>query len=38
MNANQIYLSNRTKDKAQILKNLFEGLEVINWGTLPILI
>ena len=35
MNANQIYLSNRTKDKAQILKNLFEGLEVINWGTLP---
>ena len=35
MNAQQIYLSNRTKEKAQILKNLFEGLEVIDWGMLP---
>ena len=35
MNAQQIYLSNRTKEKAQILKNLFEGIEVIDWGMLP---
>jgi len=35
MNAQQIYLSNRTKEKAQILKNLFEGIEVIDWGVLP---
>ena len=35
MNAQQIYLSNRTKEKAQILKNLFEGLEIIDWGVLP---
>ena len=34
MNAQQIYLSNRTKEKAQMLKNLFEGLEVIDWGEL----
>ena len=35
MNAPQIYLSNRTKEKAQILKNLFDGIEVIDWGILP---
>ena len=35
MNAHQIYLSNRTKEKAEILKNLFEGVEVIDWGALP---
>jgi shikimate dehydrogenase len=35
MNAQQIYLCNRTKEKAQILKNLFEGIEVITWGSLP---
>ena len=35
MNAPQIYLSNRTKEKAQILKKLFDGLEVIDWGMLP---
>ena len=35
MNAQQIYLSNRTKEKAQILKNLFEGIEIVDWGTLP---
>ena len=34
MNAHQIYLSNRTKEKAQILKKLFEGIEVIDWGLL----
>ena len=35
MNAKKIYLCNRTKEKAQILKNLFEGIEVIDWGVLP---
>ena len=35
MNAQQIYLSNRTKEKAQILKSLFEEIEVIDWGSLP---
>ena len=35
MNAQQIYVSNRTKERAQILKNLFEGIEVIEWGALP---
>ena len=35
MNVTQIYLSNRTKEKAQILKGLFDGIEIVNWGTLP---
>ena len=35
LNVPQIYLSNRTKEKAQILKKLFDGLEVIDWGILP---
>jgi len=35
MNAPRIYLSNRTKEKAQILKKLFDGLDVIDWGILP---
>ena len=35
MNATQIYLSNRTKEKAQIIKKLFDGLEIIDWGILP---
>ena len=35
LNAPQIYLSNRTKEKALILKKLFDGLEVIDWGILP---
>jgi len=35
MNVKQIYLSNRTKKNAQILKNLFEDLEIIDWGVLP---
>lgn len=35
MNAQQIYLCNRTKEKAQTLKNQFEGIEVITWGSLP---
>ena len=35
MNAHRIYLSNRTIEKAQILVNLFEDLEVVDWGVLP---
>ena len=38
MNVKQIYLSNRTKEKAQILKKLFDGIEVIDWGNFLILI
>ena len=30
MNVTHIYLSNRTKEKAQILKNLFDGLTILN--------
>ena len=29
MDAQEIYLSNRTKEKAQILKKLFEGIEIM---------
>ena len=32
MNASKIILSNRTKEKAENLKNLFEGLEIVDWG------
>ncbi len=32
MKASKIILSNRTKEKAENLKNLFEGLEVVDWG------
>ncbi len=35
MNASQIFLSNRTIDKAEILKKLFKGIEVFEWGKLP---
>ena len=35
MNAPQICLSNRTKEKAQMLKKIFDGIEVVDWGTLP---
>ena len=30
-----ITVSNRTKDKADDLKNLFKDLKVVNWGNLP---
>tara|TARA_B110000444_G_scaffold254817_1_gene287967 strand:- start:496 stop:1326 length:831 start_codon:yes stop_codon:yes gene_type:complete len=33
--ANNIFLSNRTKDKANKLKKLFPELEVIEWGKKP---
>ena len=32
MKASKITLSNRTKEKAENLKNLFEDLEIVNWG------
>ena len=32
MKASKIILSNRTKEKAENLKKLFENLEIINWG------
>ena len=32
MKVTKITLSNRTKDKAENLKKLFENLEIINWG------
>jgi len=35
MDASQIYLSNRTRKKADILKNIFDEVEVFEWGKLP---
>lgn len=35
MNASQIILSNRTKEKAENLKGLFEDLKIVNWGEVP---
>ena len=35
MKAMKIYLSNRTKDKAINLKNMFNDLIIIDWGFLP---
>ena len=32
MKASKITLSNRTKEKAENLKKLFEDLEIVNWG------
>ena len=32
MKASKITISNRTKEKAENLKNLFEDLEIIDWG------
>ena len=32
MNVSKITLSNRTKEKAQILKDLFKDIEIIDWG------
>ena len=32
MKASKIILSNRTKEKAENLTNLFEGLEIVDWG------
>ena len=35
MEASEIILSNRTKEKAQNLKNLFSNITVVNWGEVP---
>ncbi len=35
MNVSQIIISNRTKEKAENLKILFENLKVLEWGRLP---
>ena len=35
MSVNKIIISNRTRQKADDLKNQFKTLEVINWGNLP---
>ena len=35
MNASQIILSNRTKEKAENLKGLFEDLKIVDWGEVP---
>ena len=35
MKASKIIISNRTKDKAENLKDLFKKLEVIDWGDVP---
>ena len=32
MNASKIILSNRTKEKAEALKNIFKDLSVLDWG------
>ena len=35
MKASKIILSNRTKEKAENMKNLFKFLDVVEWGDLP---
>ena len=35
MKASEIIISNRTKDRAESLKNLFKNLKVIDWGKIP---
>ena len=35
LKAQQIIVSNRTKEKAEKLKNLFKDIEIINWGKVP---
>tara|TARA_A100001388_G_scaffold184844_1_gene138723 strand:+ start:189 stop:983 length:795 start_codon:yes stop_codon:yes gene_type:complete len=35
MDVSEIMVSNRTRDKAENLKNLFDNLKVIEWGNLP---
>ena len=31
MNVSQIYISNRTKERAIVIKNLFEEIKILNW-------
>ena len=35
MKASKIIVSNRTKKKANDLKNLFQNIEIVDWGTIP---
>ena len=35
MQVSEIIISNRTKEKAENLKNYFDNLKVINWGVVP---
>ena len=35
MKASRIYLSNRTKDRAENLKFLFKNIKIVDWGDIP---
>ena len=35
MRVSKIFISNRTREKAESLKNLFNNLNIINWGDIP---
>tara|TARA_B100000029_G_scaffold37867_1_gene35568 strand:+ start:106 stop:888 length:783 start_codon:yes stop_codon:yes gene_type:complete len=35
LGASKIALSNRTKEKAEVLKNIYSGLEIVDWGQTP---
>ena len=35
MKVSQIIISNRTKEKAEYLKNLFNNLKIVDWGEFP---
>ena len=35
MKVSKIYICNRTKEKAENLKNLFKNLNVVDWGDIP---
>ena len=35
MKASEIVISNRTKQKAEKLKDLFNNLSIVDWGKIP---
>tara|TARA_B100001057_G_scaffold276132_1_gene276413 strand:- start:446 stop:1237 length:792 start_codon:yes stop_codon:yes gene_type:complete len=35
MGSSEIIISNRTKNKAEKLRNIFENIKVVNWGDMP---
>jgi shikimate dehydrogenase len=35
MKVSKIIISNRTREKAEILKNLFKEIEIVQWGKVP---
>ena len=35
MRSSEIIISNRTKNKAEKLKNIFDNIKVVNWGHIP---